>query len=530
MNEGKLDTLFIPVFGATKNSIWYWDIATGSCRYSPLLDDKFEEIIVTDEEWGGKIHPDDKVSSERIIRQALKNKDDFYEIEYRVRAREGKWRWIFGKGKTVERDVGGYPSVILGTCIDITMRKNMEDSLVKRERYLSALEKAGQTLLPSFSEVSYDSYLEALGPASNASRVYVFYNYRDAQGKLRMDQQAEWCAPNIEPQLGNPLLQDSIYEDVYPRWEAILSKGGNIRGRVADFPEVERMNLAVQNIKAILVLPIIVDDQFVGYIGFDNCINDRPWDQMELEFLSTSTSYLTQVIKRERALNALKESESKLRTLSAHLIKVQEDERKRISRELHDELGQSMTLLKLQLDSIFRQIDTDLLKENCTYAMNFVDQIIENVRSLSRDLSPPILEGLGLCAALKWQINRFKQHSNIEVDFNLDNINSCFNDDGKILIYRIIQEILTNAGKHAQASHVEINIQKRKDCVFFCVKDDGVGFDLDKIQACGPLKKGMGLSTINERVSMLDGEIEFVTQINQGTVINVSIPINCGGE
>ena len=350
--------------------------------------------------------------------------------------------------------IDGKMAHAFGITIDISRKYKMEKEIERRERYLSAVAKAAQVLLPSESGIPYNDFLDAIGSASEASRVYVFLNYRDEQGKLRQNQIAEWCAYGIKSQLGNPILQNSLYEKVYPGWENILQNGGIIRGRTVDFEEPTRTNLMCQEIQAILVLPIIIKGQFAGYIGFDNCVSDRSWSQVEVDFLSTSASHLTQALKRQNIMVSLKKSEKKLRNLSSHLITIQENERKRIAEELHDELGQSLLVLKLQINTISRRLHDNLLKDRCEQSMQYVDQVIENVRRLSHDLRPLVLEDLGLTAALRVLFKEFANNSQMKISTKIINIDDCFNNEARIIIYRVFQEALTNVGKHAKANHI----------------------------------------------------------------------------
>ncbi len=146
-------------------------------------------------------------------------------------------------------------------------------------------------------------------------------------------------------------------------------------------------------------------------------------------------------------------AEKQLRYLSSQIIAAQEIERKRISRELHDELGQALSLIKFKLRFIRKNLHEDqmLIKQECEETLEFIDQVIENVRRLSRDLSPNILDDLGLTAAIRWLINNLKSsHKNIHISSNITNIDHFFPQDSHINIYRIIQkplQILENMHK-----------------------------------------------------------------------------------
>ena len=183
--------------------------------------------------------------------------------------------------------------------------------------------------------------------------------------------------------------------------------------------------------------------------------------------------------------------------------------------------------MKLQIRSIEGNLKTDqeALKENCESTLHYVDQIIENVRRLSRDLSPSILEDLGLTAALRWLVEDFSKHSDIKISLDLPDIDNLFSQDAQIIIYRIFQEAFTNIGRHAQAEKVSGVIKKKEGGVDFLIEDDGKGFDLKKIEARIPTEKSLGLMAMDERAKMLGGELKIETKQSNGTRIIFRVPI-----
>ncbi|MCK5227782.1 MAG: hypothetical protein KAK02_06220, partial [Desulfobulbaceae bacterium] len=181
---------------------------------------------------------------------------------------------------------------------------------------------------------------------------------------------------------------------------------------------------------------------------------------------------------------ALQQSEERLQDLSSSLLSAQEHERRRISLELHDELGQSMAALKLQISSIERKMSTlspEQVKAECNNVRQYINEIIENVRRLSRDLSPVVLDDLGLEAAIEYLVNNFSKLNNIKTMVTLPEINHLFSQESQRHIYRILQESLNNISKHSKAGSISLLAEKKKDLVAFTVKDDGVGFDVEEI-------------------------------------------------
>jgi PAS domain S-box-containing protein len=238
------------------------------------------------------------------------------------------------------------------------------------------------------------------------------------------------------------------------------------------------------------------------------------------------------ITKRKRMERALQESGKRLQFLSSHLLTAQERERRRISIELHDELGQGLTVLKLQLRSIERKLlkDQKALREDCEHTLRYVDQIIENVRRLSRDLSPSILEDLGLSAALRWVIDDVSRHYNFETSVEMEDIKDLFSQEAQIIIYRVFQEALANTGKHAHSTHVTVVIEKNDGRVSFVLEDNGNGFDVEYVRSQASTEKGLGLAAMDERVRMLGGSLGIWSEEGTGTKITFTVPVREEGN
>ena len=233
-------------------------------------------------------------------------------------------------------------------------------------------------------------------------------------------------------------------------------------------------------------------------------------------------------------ITGLKTAEEELRTrhkeiqrLSSELLTAQEAERLRISRELHDELGQSLSLIKLQIGIVAINLaeSQQSLREFCDDASTQVDLAIENMRRLSRDLSPVTVETLGVTVALRRLAEDINQTGRIRISSDIDNIDGLFSPQSNILLYRILQEGLNNIIKHSGASIASISLKRLNGKIHFTLTDNGRGADRGRVSGDRAKANGLGLTTMKERVRTLGGELMIHTGKNTGMEIRFLIPV-----
>lgn len=238
-----------------------------------------------------------------------------------------------------------------------------------------------------------------------------------------------------------------------------------------------------------------------------------------------------EISERKHTEETLKETDQQIRHISSRLINAQEMERKRISMELHDELGQSMSVTKLRIRAIEKGLSEGQpeIREQCEELLGYMDHVIEDVRRLSLALSPTVLEDLGLTSALRWLISNFTRIQNIRSTTDIAEIDHLFPRNQWITIYRVVQEALTNIGKHAQAENVSVIIRRQDDRVVFVVEDDGKGFDQERILKRYASGTSLGLATVAERMKMMGGVLDLWSREGKGTRLTFSFPVENGG-
>lgn len=230
------------------------------------------------------------------------------------------------------------------------------------------------------------------------------------------------------------------------------------------------------------------------------------------------------ITTQRRAEEALRESELQLRLLTSQLLNVQETERKRIAEELHDELGQALLFVKLQLGAIHAKLPKNkpqLINESAEL-LNYLDHLVENIRKLLLGLNLSIVEEVGLSSAMSHLLDELGRHYKLEecrLDFE-DDIDNVLNREAKLHTYRIFQEVITNACKHAQATKITGVVRLQHSQILFAIQDNGQGFDRGSVAG-----RGVGLATIEERLRMLGGHLEISSPEGGGTRVLFTVPM-----
>lgn len=222
-------------------------------------------------------------------------------------------------------------------------------------------------------------------------------------------------------------------------------------------------------------------------------------------------------------------SQSELQRVSARLLEIQESERRRIATDLHDVLGQSLTMIKISLDESLLLLagnEPEVAAESLRRLIPKVKEALGEVRRVAMDLRPSILDDLGILATLSWFFREFGtvcRDMEVEKDFGIEE--ESVPVPLKITIFRIIQEATSNIVKHAHASRTRVSLKKAGDALHLSIEDDGVGFDAAETANYCPLDKGLGLLSMKERAKLSGGHYELASAVGQGTRISVSWPL-----
>jgi signal transduction histidine kinase len=238
------------------------------------------------------------------------------------------------------------------------------------------------------------------------------------------------------------------------------------------------------------------------------------------------TTYRVAMLERrhDEQRRRIEEAENNLRRLSRRLVQAQEIERKALSRELHDEVGQMLTALGIELGNMQSlKNNPDAFRSRIEDAKRLNTDAMRVLRDLAMGLRPSMLDDLGLGPALEWQGREFSRHTGVPANVTIEGMIDGLPEGHRTCIYRIVQEALTNCAKHARAKSVLVSVNGLEENVELTVRDDGIGFDPK-----APAHSGLGLMGIAERVQELNGVLEMVSQPGKGTTLKVRLPVTHG--
>jgi signal transduction histidine kinase len=224
--------------------------------------------------------------------------------------------------------------------------------------------------------------------------------------------------------------------------------------------------------------------------------------------------------RHEAQHKQIEETQRNLKRLSQRLVQAQELERAALSRELHDEVGQMMTALGMELRNLeaMRYSQGDAFQHRIEDARRLNADAMRAIRDLAMGLRPSMLDDLGLEAALQWQGREFLRHTGVPAAVNVEGVLDYLTDDQQTCIYRVVQEALTNCARHANAESVRVSVAAEDENIIVVVHDDGEGFVVESA------KGGLGLLSIRERVEALNGKLRISSLLHKGTVLEVAIP------
>ena len=400
---------------------------------------------------------------------------------------------------------------------DITERKRIEDALkVSEVRYRRLFETAKDGIL------ILDADTGRITDANPFLQDLLGYSHAELLGKML------WEIGPFRDIAASRSAFRKLQRKEYIRYENLPLETKGRRHRQVEFvSNVYRVNgtKVIQcNIRDITARHQAEEALANASIELEKRVEERT-----AELLTANKLLKKMLDEGKRAEGEIRKSRERLRNLSGRLQSLIEDERTRISREIHDELGQALTAIKLELSLIRRSLVSDGLDEQVAKVQEIergVIRIIRTVRKISTELRPGILDELGVAAAIEWMAKDFQNRTGIGCKVAIQGVDKIPDNVRATAIFRIVQEALTNVMRHAAASQVNVSLKKKDHTLIVEVRDNGIGI----IEGRMIDSKSFGLIGIRERVQLLGGEAVICGKPGEGTMVRVTLPTGNGAN
>jgi signal transduction histidine kinase len=273
-----------------------------------------------------------------------------------------------------------------------------------------------------------------------------------------------------------------------------------------------------------MVVPIRIGDEVEGLLYVDNR-TPRAFTDPEESALVQLAAHAALAIRNARLFAAVQATGNRLQTVSSHLLEVQEAERRHLARELHDEIGQALTAVKINLQMLRRLPDMSAADGRLVDSLGMLDRILEGVRQISLDLRPSLLDDLGLAAALRWYVGAQAQRAGLTAEIVAGTLPGGLPIAIATTCFRVVQEAVTNVVRHARATRIEVTLECGDDGLTVSVTDDGIGFDAAAARRRALAGESLGILGLAERVDLAGGRSCIESASGQGTTVHAWLPL-----
>jgi len=431
------------------------------------------------------VFPEDFASVRQAISKSLERNEPL-SVEYRILNGDGSIKWIYSSGCPYFKK-NRQPGRLLGVSIDITERKDFEENLLMNETRLASAMQVSQLGFYEMNEENLVSFLD--------NRIRLLLGIKPG-----------------DEEKGREFWLAHIHPDDLPR---VLKESRQVlEGKIDSFITEYRYMHPERGLTWINHLSNVMERNVTGKIS------------KIIGVMQDITERKIMEVKLRQSEVILRNNQKDLQKLAGRLISVKEEELRRLSRELHDDLTQRLAVIAIEAGKLELQMnDKEQTLPECIKRISGIkEQLIkvsEDVHRISRQLHPTILDDLGLVRAIESECAALGQRGNIEIIFTNEEVPDRFPDDVPLCLYRIVQEGLNNCIYHSGANRCEVALKGSDDAIFLVIEDKGAGFNPVEVRD----KPGLGLSSMRERVQLVGGHVKVDTEPGRGTSIHVSIPL-----
>lgn len=459
----------------TNDALWEWNLETNELWANKMHQHLYglspADPVPGEKEWKQRIHPDDRARIMAMKNEAHTSTVNLWDSEYRFQSGNKGYIDIYDRSYIV-RNEKGKPIRIMGSMVDITQRKMNEKMLAENENYL-------RTILQTEPEC-----VKILGPKGE-----LLYMNPAGLAMIEADNEEQVLNHNMDE------LVDIKYRSSFKSLTKKVFDGNSGK----------------------------LEFEITGLKGSHRWLETHAVPLKDAQGSITSLLGITRdITQRKTAEEKLKTNNDELRRLTAHLLSIREEERQRIGREIHDDLGQQLTAIKMDVAWLEKRIQDQpqIILDKFHNIITLLNSSNQSVRNILNELRPSILGDFSLMDALKWHGNQFKTNTGIPIEIISDEEFPQLPEETGTCIYRVFQEALTNITRYANAKNVKVSTHVNEDNISVTIQDDGAGFEYSQLQS----KKTFGILGMKERVRSLGGNLDVVSSPGKGTIINFSLP------
>ncbi|HEX3725909.1 MAG TPA: PAS domain S-box protein [Pirellulales bacterium] len=505
---------------------WMSDLSNSTCLYiSPAYEriwgQSCDSLYANPRSWRDSIHPEDCVPMDHL--QALSDGGAERDFIYRVVRPDGSMRWVRDRAFAVRDDAGNI-ACLAGIAEDITTFKQVEENLIQRTQCLEALADIDHAILTAHSTEAIQqivlSGIRRLIPCQLA-----FMGLFDTErAEASVYPTGLFGEGGHSPNGSLPLWPLGDLQDAPPGHVQVIDDLASLVD-----PSNSSETLLRNGICSLLVVPMREHGESVGalYLGASQ---SAAFTTEHVEMAGEIAGRFAVALREVRLFEQVQTSQQRLQHVARQLVNAHEAERRRLARELHDQTGQALTAMKVNLQLLKKPLSGCSSLEVVDETIAIIEQTLRQVRELSFDLRPSMLDDLGLTSAVRNYVDRQSQRAGMAAQIAVDPFpQGSLSPEMEIACFRVLQEAVTNVIRHAQARRLRVALKRRKNELALSVADDGVGFVVASARGRAVTGASLGLLGLEERVIALGGTLDIRSNLGHGTTIDVVFPLGSDG-